>query len=96
MSAELEKLREPWHVKREVNITHLLTTLGAIIVGGIFIAKQDVRIALIEQSMFQQVSVDARQDRERTEQKTELKDTLREIRDDIKALRTDVQQIAKR
>jgi hypothetical protein len=81
--------RESWHLKKEVNISHLLTTIGAIASAAFFISRQDTRIALLEQSLTQQVRIDARQDHEREELKKEIKDLLTDIRTELRELRSE-------
>lgn len=51
-----------WHLRKEINVGHMLTTLALL--GGLAItwSQLNVRIALIEKSIEQQSSVDRRQD----------------------------------
>ena len=79
--------KEQWHLKKELNISHLLTTAGAICTAAFFISRQDTRIALIEQSMAVQAKIDERQDIQNRELKVELKELLTEIRSELRELR---------
>lgn len=79
--------KEQWHLKKELNISHLLTTAGAICTAAFFISRQDTRIALIEQSIQQQAKVDERQDLQNRELKLELKELLTDIRAEVRELR---------
>ena len=71
--------RESWHLKREVNLAHLFTTISACIAVAVFIANQDKRIALLESAM-------ESQQRAAQESKVEIKADLREIKEDIKQI----------
>ena len=54
---------ERWHIKREFQLGHLITTLvmaGSVIM---YIGKMEQRIALVEQTVQQQRERDDRQDR---------------------------------
>lgn len=66
---------EQWHLKREVNLAHLLTTMSAIVAVGTFLANQDKRLALVEAAI-------ARQETDRLEVRGDVK----EIKDDIKKI----------
>lgn len=51
-----------WHLRKEINVGHMLTT--AALLGGLAMtwSQLNVRIALIEKSIDQQATVDKRQD----------------------------------
>lgn len=66
---------EQWHLKREINVAHLLTTGAAIVSVAVFLANQDKRLALVEAAV-------SRQEQERVETKADMK----EIKDDIKKI----------
>ena len=53
---------EGWHLRKELNVGHMLTTLALL--GGLAVtwSQLNVRIALIEKSIEQQSTVDKRQD----------------------------------
>lgn len=84
--------KEQWHLKKELNISHLLTTAGAICTAAFFISRQDTRIALIEQSMAAQANVDERQDIQARELKVELKELLTDIKLELRELRKQQQE----
>jgi len=67
--------QEQWHLKREVNLAHLFTTIAAVVSVATFLANQDKRLALVEAAI-------ARQDQERLENRVDMK----EIKDDIKKI----------
>ena len=54
---------ERWHIKREFQIGHLLTTLVMATSVIIYVGKMEQRIALVEQSVQQQHERDERQDK---------------------------------
>ena len=78
--------RRGWHVDKTVNISHIMTTIGAVIVFGSLLARMDTRLALLEQAQAQQVLRDRAQDERSVETKTEINKRLDEIQKDIKQL----------
>lgn len=46
---ELEK--EPWHMKREIQIGHLIATLGVGVSAVFYIARIEQRVAVVETQM---------------------------------------------
>lgn len=54
--------QEPWHLKREIQIGHVITTLTVAAGALVFVQRQDQRIALVEQQLITQRDVDRRQD----------------------------------
>jgi hypothetical protein len=53
----------PWHIKREIQLGHIFTTLTVAISAMFYITKLEQRIALIEQQVSLQHERDDRQDR---------------------------------
>lgn len=51
-----------WHLKREIQLGHLLTTIGMIAAVAMYVSKIDQRLALLEQSVKHQQEVDSKQD----------------------------------
>lgn len=71
--------KETWHLKREVNLAHLFTTITACVAVAMFLANQDKRLALLELSVqSQQMTAH--------ESKVEIKADLKEIKDEIKQI----------
>lgn len=66
MPAETQPTREPWHIKREIQIGHLLTTVTLAVGLASYFAKVEQRLALNEQALQilqqQQMMRDERQD----------------------------------
>lgn len=54
---------ERWHIKREFQIGHLITTLVMAASVIMYVGKMEQRIALVEQSVHQQRERDERQDK---------------------------------
>lgn len=54
---------EPWHIKREIQLGHILTTLTVAVSAMLYISKLEQRIALVEQQMVLQRDRDDRQDK---------------------------------
>jgi hypothetical protein len=74
-----EKHKETWHLDKKVSVTHLFASISAIFVIGVFLAKQDTRITLLEQTTIQLIKEDARQDKEKTEMKQLIREDLQGI-----------------
>ena len=58
-----QPVREPWHIKREIQLGHILTTLTVAVSAMFYITKLEQRIALIEQQVVSQHERDDRQDK---------------------------------
>jgi hypothetical protein len=69
----------PWHVKREIQLGHIITTLTIAVSVVVYVGKQDQRIALIEQQLHHQSERDQRQD-------VDASNALKLVRDDIRGL----------
>ena len=54
--------QEPWHIKREIQIGHLITTMSVAFSVIWYAGKLEQRIALVEQSVVTQRERDASQD----------------------------------
>lgn len=54
---------ERWHIKREFQLSHLITTVVMAVSVILYLGKMEQRIALIEQAVAQQHERDERQDR---------------------------------
>jgi uncharacterized coiled-coil protein SlyX len=61
-----------WHMKREIQLGHVLTTISLVLTGLFFITKMDQRITLLEDKVMGQRERDASQDKQ-------LADTLSRI-----------------
>jgi hypothetical protein len=69
----------PWHVKREIQLGHIITTLTIAVSVVVYVGKQDQRIALIEQQLNHQSERDQRQD-------VDASNALKVVREDIRGL----------
>jgi hypothetical protein len=54
---------EKWHIKREFQLGHLITTMAMAVSVIMYIGKMEQRIALVEQSVTVQRERDDRQDK---------------------------------
>ena len=54
---------ERWHIKREFQLSHIITTVVMGVSVILYLGKMEQRIALIEQAVAQQHERDERQDR---------------------------------
>ena len=79
MSEDIPPPPNAWHVKREIQLGHIITTLTIAVSVVIYVGRQDQRIALIEQQLSHQLERDQRQD-------ADASNALRLVRDDIKML----------
>lgn len=51
-----------WHLKREIQVGHLLTTLTIIASVALYVTKMDQRLAIVESTLQHQQQRDAKQD----------------------------------
>ena len=56
-----------WHLKKEIQLGHLITTFTVAVSAVVYVGKLEQRIALIEQSVRDQRERDDRQDRQAAE-----------------------------
>lgn len=56
-----------WHLKKEIQLTHLITTMTVAVSVIFYINKMEQRIALLEQHSTTQAQRDERQDRNSAE-----------------------------
>ncbi len=72
-----------WHVKKEIQIGHLLTTLSMFISAVLFVLAMDKRLLVVEtrqeSMMAAQIERDERQDKNSTESVTLLRTQLGKI-----------------
>lgn len=68
--------RRQWHLDKGVSVTHLFSTISAIVIVAIFLSQQDTRITVLEKANVT-VSKDA------TDQKQMVREDLRRIEDKI-------------
>ncbi len=54
---------EGWHLKKEIQFGHIITTLTVAVAAMFYFSKIEQRIALVEQQMTQQRDRDDRQDK---------------------------------
>lgn len=72
-----------WHFKKEVQLTHLLSTLTIAVGAVMYIGRIDQRIALVEATLAQQAQVqrdrDERQDRAASDAVSLVRGDIREV-----------------
>ena len=68
-----------WHLKKEIQLGHLVTTLTVAVSAVIYITKVEQRVALLEASMVQQHDRDERQDKASAESISLLRAQLEKI-----------------
>lgn len=68
-----------WHLKKEIQVSHLITTAGMVLAAVLYAAKIEQRVALLESSMVQQHERDDRQDKASAESITLLRAHLERI-----------------
>lgn len=79
----------PWHVKREIQLGHIITTLTIGVSVLLYITKLDQRIALIEQQLQQRIERDQRQD-------TDTANALQLVRHDLRDMSVKLDRIYER
>ena len=75
------KKEDRWHIKREFQLGHLITTLVMAASVIMYIGKMEQRIALVEQSIQVQRDRDERQDRAIGEALTSINSHLTKLDD---------------
>lgn len=78
--------KDRWHLKREIQLGHLLTTLGLTITAMTYVTKMDSRILLLEQQVAVQRERDERQDRKNEEALATVNKTLERVNDKLDRL----------
>ena len=68
-----------WHLKREIQVGHIITTLTVAVASVLYLGRLEQRIALMEQQVISQHERDERQDRSVTESATLLRANLDRI-----------------
>lgn len=74
--SEDHKGREPWHIKREIQLGHLITTITVAVSVVVYVSKLEQRIALVEQQHQVQRDRDAQQDQATREAMATLRQQL--------------------
>jgi hypothetical protein len=74
--SEDTKGREPWHIKREIQLGHLITTITVAVSVIVYVSKLEQRIALVEQQHQVQRDRDAQQDQATREAMATLRQQL--------------------
>lgn len=81
-----------WTIKKEFSVGDLIAVAAsAVAIAGAWYSI-DRRLSLVEDRQVQQKIVDAKQDQEHTQLRTETLETLREMRTDIRAIRDTVRK----
>lgn len=70
---------EPWHIKREIQVGHIITTVTVVCAMVVYFGKLEQRIALIEQQAIAQHDRDERQDKASNEAISLLRSQLDKI-----------------
>ena len=55
--------RQPWHIKREIQLGHIVTTITVAVAAVVYIGKLEQRIALVEERLVAQRERDTQQDK---------------------------------
>ena len=71
--------REQWHLKREIQLGHLITTVVVAVSAMSYVTKLEQRIALLEQSAMSQHERDERQDKTASEAIVQMNQQLLRI-----------------
>jgi len=68
--------RKNWHLDKSISVTHVLSTISAIVLGAIFLSAQDTRITVLEKLVITQ-------QKDISEQKQINREDLRRIEDKL-------------
>lgn len=68
-----------WHLKREVQLSHIITTLAVAASAVIYVQKIETRLALIEQAQADQRAKDLQQDERAANAMREVYERLKHI-----------------
>jgi hypothetical protein len=63
MATAERRIPEGWHLKKEIQFGHIITTATVVAASFFYITKIEQRIALVEQQIIAQHERDDRQDR---------------------------------
>lgn len=81
-----------WTIKKEFSVGDLIAVAAsAVAIAGAWYSI-DRRLTVVEDRQVQQKTIDAKQDQEHTQLRTETLETLREMRTDIRAIRDTVRK----
>ena len=81
-----------WTIKKEFSIGDVIAVgASAIAIAGAWYSI-DKRLTVVEDRQLQQKVIDAKQDQEHLQLRTETLETLREMRTDIRAIRDTVRK----
>lgn len=72
-----------WHLKKEIQLGHLITTLTIAATAMLYVAALERRIALVEHQVQQQGARDAAQDAVNRDALAELKSSLLRMEDKL-------------
>lgn len=70
---------EGWHLKKEIQFGHIITTLTVAVAALFYFTKIEQRIALVEQQIVQQHERDERQDKSVSEAMILLRQQLEKM-----------------
>jgi hypothetical protein len=85
--------REPWHVKREVNIAHMLTTIGLAATAIIYLGSVVERVSLLEQNQQAQVAAQRERDESQNAQIRQQSESIAKTTDRIEAKITSLERL---
>ncbi len=85
-NAESAPEKDRWHLKREIQLGHLLTTVGLTVTALTYVSKMDSRIQLLEQQVVVQRDRDERQDTKNQEALATVTKSLDRVNDKLDRL----------
>ncbi len=75
-----------WHLKKEIQLGHLITTLTVMISAVLYVGKVEQRVAVLESAAAAQHERDERQDRASAEERQVIRSQLDKINDKLDRL----------
>lgn len=75
-----------WHLDKAVNMTHIFSTVAAIVTLVVLGSQFNTRLTLVEQAVLAQQHTEARQDVDVAEFKREIRVAMKDINDKLDRL----------
>lgn len=75
----MEENTPGWHLKKEIQLGHIITTLTVAVSAVVYVGKVEQRVAVLEDARAEQLRRDARQDETTTQALNALRTQLERI-----------------
>jgi len=81
-----EQQRKEWHLEKTVSVSHIITTVAALVAIATAWGNLNTRLSLVEQSIANVAQADLRKDIETREFKVEIRGSVQVINDKLDRL----------